>query len=160
MPSSHAQFVAYFSLSLSLFLLVRHNPSHASAHSQSTTTDALLYPTYRQSSFLERAFLSLVALSGAAAVAFSRIYLSYHTPKQVIVGVIAGTLFALAWFTVMSTLRQQGLIDWGLDTQLARLFRMRDLIVSEDLQDSGWGRWEARRSLAKRAQRPKRGKQG
>lgn len=158
MPSSHAQFVAYFSLSLTLFLLVRHKPSHATSHSQSTT-DTMLYPTYRQSSFLERAFLSLLALSGAAAVALSRVYLSYHTPKQVIVGIIAGVSFAVVWFTVMSTLRQQGWIEWGLDTQLARLVRLRDLIVSEDLQDSGWGRWEARRSLAKRAQKLKGGKQ-
>lgn len=159
MPSSHAQFVSFFSVSLTLFLLVRHKPSHVTPHSQNSTTDTLLYPSYRQSSFLERAFISLLALSGAAAVAWSRIYLSYHTPKQVIVGVVAGILFALVWFTVMSTLRQQGWIEWGLDTQLARLFRLRDLIVSEDLQDSGWGRWEARRSLAKRAQKLKGGKQ-
>lgn len=159
MPSSHAQFVAYFSLSLTFFLLVRHKPSDASPHLRNRTAEALLHPTYRQSSFSERAFLSLIAISGAAAVALSRIYLSYHTPKQVLVGVVAGTLFAVVWFSVMSALRAQGWIEWALDTQLGRLVRMRDLIVSEDLQDSGWARWEARRSLARSAQRSKTNKQ-
>ncbi|TKA61722.1 hypothetical protein B0A49_09999, partial [Cryomyces minteri] len=72
MPSSHAQFVFFFSVSLTLFLLLRHNPYalHAS-------------PTHIPTSFAERALLSLAALASAAAVAGSRIYLNYHTPKQV-----------------------------------------------------------------------------
>lgn len=36
------------------------------------------------------------------------------------------------------------------------MVRMRDLIVSEDLQDAGWGRWEARRKIVKQG---KKGKQ-
>ena len=149
MPSSHAQFVAFFSISLTLFLLVRHKPAKGS-YSSKNMNEELLYPTYRQSSFAERAFLSLIALSGAAAVAVSRIYLSYHTPKQVFVGISAGVSFAFVWFAITSTLRQQGWIEWGLDTWSARLVRLRDLIVTEDLQDAGWGRWHGRRALIKR----------
>ena len=36
-------------------------------------------------------------------------------------------------------------MDWGLDTYLARQLRVRDLVVEEDLVDSGWARWEERR---------------
>ena len=93
--------------------------------------------------------LSLLAIAGATAVASSRIYLSYHTPKQVLVGVSAGVMFALVWFAIGSWARRTGWIEWGLDTWAARLVRMRDLIVTEDLQDAGWGRWEARRRMMK-----------
>ncbi|KAK5088302.1 hypothetical protein LTR05_002519 [Lithohypha guttulata] len=167
MPSSHAQFVSFFAVSLTLFLLLRHQPStqhhHNSPPRSSTITgktstatnnfDPLIYPTYRQSSLLERLVLSLLAICGATAVAASRIYLSYHTPRQVLVGVIAGILFALLWFMGTSWLRTEGWVEWGLDTYLARLVRLRDLIVTEDLQDAGWGRWEARRRMMVKGKR-------
>nr|AEH41552.1 PAP2 domain-containing protein [Endocarpon pusillum] len=86
MPSSHSQFVAYFSVSLSLFLLMRYVPSPSTTHSPAT--------------FTERLLLSCVACLCAAAVAVSRLYLNYHTPKQVMVGCAAGALSAVAWFLV------------------------------------------------------------
>lgn len=131
MPSSHSQFVAFFSISLSLFLLLRHIPSPTTTHS----------PT----SFASRLMLSLVACLCAAAVAVSRIYLNYHTPKQVMVGAVAGAVFAIAWFLVISYLRRYYWVDWALDTRLAELLRFRDLVLTEDLVDAGWGRWEERR---------------
>jgi len=129
MPSSHAQFVAFFSLSLSLFLLLRHVPS----------------TSYSPSSFVERLLVSLVACLCAAAVAASRVYLNYHTPKQVLAGVAAGISSAVAWFVFTTYLRRWGWIDWALETWLSRKLRMRDLITAEDLIDAGWGRWESRR---------------
>ena len=130
MPSSHAQFVAFFSLSLSLFLLFRHKPAPSSTHT----------PT----SFLERLALSIVACLCAGAVATSRVYLNYHTPKQVLVGCVAGVSFAVCWFLLTTVLRRCGLVGWALDHAFARALRMRDLVVTEDLADAGWGRWEAR----------------
>jgi dolichyldiphosphatase len=82
---------------------------------------------------------------GAAAVATSRVYLSYHTPKQILVGITAGTIFAVVYFLFTASLRRFGWIDWALDTRLARMIRLRDLITTEDLQDAGWGRFEAQR---------------
>jgi dolichyldiphosphatase len=131
MPSSHAQFVAFFSISLTLFLLCRHTPGHPTSYSPST--------------FIERLLLSAVALLGAAAVAASRAYLSYHTPKQIWVGIAAGTVFAIVYFLFTTFLRRYGWIDWALDMRIARMLRFRDLITTEDLQDAGWGRYEARR---------------
>ena len=131
MPSSHAQFVAYFSVSLALFLLLRHVP-HPSA-------------THTPSSVLERMLLSAIATLCAAAVAASRIYLSYHTSKQVLVGCSAGAVSAVAWFCTTACLRRFGWIEWLLASRPARMLRVRDLVIGEDLVDAGWERWESRR---------------
>ncbi|KAF2744524.1 DOLPP1 protein [Sporormia fimetaria CBS 119925] len=137
MPSSHAQFVTFFSLTLSLFLLFRHTPHPTETHTPF--------------SLPQRALLSIAALAGAGAVACSRIYLNYHTPKQVLAGVAAGAVYAVFWFWVTSCLRRSGWVEWALETRLARLARVRDLVVQEDLVDSGWVRWEERRRRRKRA---------
>ncbi|KAI9822233.1 MAG: hypothetical protein M1832_003056 [Thelocarpon impressellum] len=128
MPSSHAQFVAYFSVSLTLFLLLRHQPHPTVSH--------------RPTPFGARVLLSLLALLSAAAVACSRVYLNYHTPRQVVVGSCAGAVFAIVWFAVTSVVRRWGLLGWALDTPVARLLRMRDLVVTEDLSEAGWLRWD------------------
>lgn len=134
MPSSHSQFVAFFSVSLALFLLVRHNPHAPGASS-----------THIPTSFIERLVLSLLVLGGAFTVAESRIYLNYHTPKQVLVGCIAGAVFAVFWFAFTTWLRHAGWLEWGLDFAIAKYFRMRDLVVNEDLVDAGWERWQYRK---------------
>jgi len=132
MPSSHAQFTAFFSLSLTLFLLVRHRPLPASS-------------SHTPFTILQRAALSVVALLSAAVVGWSRIYLNYHTPQQVIVGCGAGALSAVAWFVATEIARKTELVDWVLATSSARAMRMRDLVVQEDLVTPGWERWESRR---------------
>lgn len=138
MPSSHAQFVTFFSLSLTLFLLFRHTPHPTRTHTPTT--------------YMERLLLSILALCSAGVVAGSRIYLSYHTPKQVAVGCAAGAVFAVLWFIFTSILRQQGWIYWGLNTTIARMLRFRDLVVEEDLVDAGWARWDERRKLKSRVE--------
>ena len=137
MPSSHAQFVAFFSISLTFFLLFRHQTTH--------------HTSYRPSSVLERLSISVLACFCAGLVAASRHYLNYHTPKQIWVGVAAGAGFALAWFLLTTFLRQSGLVDWGLELDISRKLRFRDLILTEDLQDAGWGRWEDWRRLKRQA---------
>lgn len=131
MPSSHAQFVTFFSVTLTFFLLFRHEPHPTETHTPL--------------SFFQRFVLSVVALAAAGAVATSRIYLNYHTPKQVLVGCAAGAIFAVFWFGFTTYLRRSGWIEWALDTHTARLLRVRDLVIQEDLVDSGWARWEERR---------------
>jgi len=131
MPSSHAQFVAFFSVTLALFLLFRHIPHPTQTHTPIT--------------FIERALLALFSIFGAGAVAWSRIYLNYHTPQQVLVGCAAGAGFAGVWFVLTSYLRRAGWIDWALDMAPARALRFRDLVVQEDLVDAGWARWDSQR---------------
>ena len=135
MPSSHAQFVIFFSISLTLFLLFRHVPKRST-------------PSHTPLSMAARVGLSGVALGNAALVAWSRTYLNYHTPKQVLVGCLAGLVSAVLWFLVTAVARQIGLIAWALDQPATRLFRMRDLVVEEDLCQAGWEKWEGKRISA------------
>lgn len=131
MPSSHAQFITYFAVYLALFILFRHIPTSASSSPRCN--------------FLLRAALTFSLCIGAVAVSTSRIYLNYHTPRQVLAGCAAGLACAGAWFVVTGWLRSSEWIDWAMDLTLARLVRVRDLVVSEDLAEAGWQRWEARR---------------
>ncbi|KAH6684769.1 phosphatidic acid phosphatase type 2/haloperoxidase [Halenospora varia] len=135
MPSSHSQFVAFFSISLTLFLLFRHVPKKPT-------------PSHTPLSLPARIFLSGLALGNAGLVAWSRIYLNYHTPKQVIVGCTAGAISAIGWFIITTIVRQIGLLSWFLDQPFTRLFRMRDLVVEEDLCQSGWEKWEVKRAAS------------
>ncbi|RMZ79101.1 hypothetical protein DV738_g3478, partial [Chaetothyriales sp. CBS 135597] len=131
MPSSHSQFVAFFSVYLTLFLLLRHQTSLVTSKSPST--------------FIQRAGVSLLSLVCALSVAVSRVYLSYHTPRQVWVGLAAGAFCGVAWFVVTTYLREAGWLEWALEIPLARKLRFRDLLLTEDLQDAGWERFEQRR---------------
>ncbi|KAG5959857.1 hypothetical protein E4U58_004824 [Claviceps cyperi] len=135
MPSSHAQFVAFWSVSLALFLLLRHKPCATRKPHRA-----------RPWSLLERTVISLAAGGLAAATAWSRIYLNYHTPRQVFVGSAMGVLVAFAWYGVTSVVRQTGLLAMGLDSSLARAFRLRDLVVFEDMCQAGWEKWELARA--------------
>ncbi|ATZ58750.1 hypothetical protein BCIN_16g04450 [Botrytis cinerea B05.10] len=131
MPSSHSQFVAFFSLSLTLFLLFRHVPRKST-------------PSHTPLSIIARIGLSGLVLISAGLVAWSRIYLNYHTPKQVIVGCLAGAGSATLWFLFTTAVRKSGLLAWALDLPVTRLFRMRDLVVEEDLCQAGWEKWEVK----------------
>jgi len=133
MPSSHAQFVVFWSIALTLFLLVRHRPPPAVRNS------------HRPWSLAQRLLVSLGSQVVAAAVAWSRIYLGYHTPKQVLIGCLAGALSAIAWFCVTAVARDIGLISWLLELPIVQWFRIRDLVVEEDLCQAGWEKWEDRK---------------
>jgi dolichyldiphosphatase len=135
MPSSHAQFTTFFAITLALFLLARHTPSPTS--------------TAWSASYSNRMLLSTVAIVGAGMVSTARVYLRYHTPKQVLAGASAGITIALIWFSLTSLARNQGWIDSFLDWEIVRWTRLRDLITTEDVADAGWDRWEIRRSKRK-----------
>lgn len=127
MPSSHAQFVAFFSVYLTLFLLIRHSPHPSDTHKPTTYT--------------QRVILSVLSFLFAASVCASRVYLSYHTVNQVLVGCCVGMVTAIAWFTLATVTRQLGWIQWALDRREVTALRIRDLVVEEDLAESGWERW-------------------
>lgn len=127
MPSSHAQFVAFFCVYMTLFLLIRHSPHPSDTHTPTT--------------FNQRILLSLLSSLFAASVCLSRVYLSYHTPNQVLVGCTVGVVTAIIWFSVVSIARRTGWITWALDRRELTLLRVRDLVVEEDLAESGWERW-------------------
>ncbi|KAI1491065.1 PAP2 superfamily protein [Biscogniauxia mediterranea] len=146
MPSSHAQFVTYFAVSMTLFLLLRHRPPSPGVRRRNHTPMTML----------ERAVWSVACLLMAAAVAWSRIYLNYHTEKQVIVGSIAGAVSAVAWFIITSIVRQTGWLLWAIDTPPARWLRVRDLVVEEDPCQAGWEKWDDKMTALKAQQKKKK----
>ena len=152
MPSSHAQFAAYFAVSAALFLLVRHSPPPPPSsppgdrRARNSRNDH-----HTPMSRTERAAWSALALVLAAAVAWSRIYLKYHTPRQVAVGCVAGALSAVAWFAVTEVVRRSGWLAWAIDLPPARWLRIRDLAVDEDPCQAGWEKWVAKRNALRAA---------
>ncbi|KAK0512800.1 hypothetical protein JMJ35_004817 [Cladonia borealis] len=143
MPSSHAQFLAYFATSLSLFLLLLHHPPAQHYRSERPYS-------HKPLNLPQKISLSLLTFFLAAAVAASRVYLNYHTPTQVLVGCIAGGVSGLSWFVFTECLRRMGWLEWGLETWLGRMGRWRDLVVEEDLAEAGWRVWEERRDKRRR----------
>ncbi|KAL8672632.1 MAG: hypothetical protein Q9168_002908 [Polycauliona sp. 1 TL-2023] len=127
MPSSHAQFLAFFSIYLSLFLLFRHSPHPSATHTPTT--------------LIQRILLSISTIFFAATVCASRIYLQYHTVNQVLVGCFVGVSTAVAWFGVTTVARRRGWIEKVLERREVVILRVRDLVVEEDLAESGWERW-------------------
>ncbi|XP_077624490.1 dolichyldiphosphatase 1 isoform X1 [Crocuta crocuta] len=82
MPSSHSQFMWFFSVYSCLFLYLRmHQTNNA-----------------RFLDLLWRHVLSLGLVTAAFLVSYSRVYLLYHTWSQVLYGALAGSLMAVAWF--------------------------------------------------------------
>lgn len=174
MPSSHAQFVAFWAVAMALFLLVRHTPSWTDHGYGPRTTDGqgknnrqavdtraasarrtsswgqdwVMVESYahRPWSYAERAAAAAFVLGVAALVAWSRVYLGYHTVNQVLVGCLAGAVCAVAWYAATATARSAGLLAWALESPVARGLRVRDLVVSEDLCQAGWEKWEDRKS--------------
>lgn len=65
--------------------------------------------------------------------------------KQVLVGCGAGAFSAGGWFVLIMLIRKSGLVEWGLDSKGARMLRIRDLVIEEDLAEAGWERWDERR---------------
>lgn len=185
MPSSHAQFVAFWAVAMALFLLVRHTPSWTDhgyeprsaavdrgrgrgrggrgnsrqdeGGSSNSTRPArrtgswgqewVMVESYahRPWSYAERAAAAVFVLGVAALVAWSRVYLGYHTVNQVLVGCLAGSVCAVAWYATTAFLRSTGLLAWALDSPFARGLRVRDLVVSEDLCQAGWEKWEEKK---------------
>ncbi|CAJ2508087.1 Uu.00g092730.m01.CDS01 [Anthostomella pinea] len=132
MPSSHAQFVSYFAVSMALFLLLRHRPPSPGIRKRN----------HSPMTMLERIVWSVLGLAMAAAVASSRIYLKYHTEKQVLVGCAAGIVSAVGWFIITTIIRQTGWLAWAIETPVAKWLRVRDLVVEEDLCQAGWEKWD------------------
>ena len=103
----------------------------------------------------QRGVVSAGALLVAGLVAWSRVYLGYHTVRQVLAGCAAGAGCAAAWFAVTYVMRETGMLAWALELPVARWLRVRDLVVVEDLCQAGWEKWEVRRRAALETEREK-----
>lgn len=167
MPSSHAQFLSFWAVTIILFVWLRRKPGAARVkggrlrvnegkvvvngverdldntfHPETTLSDVYrLQLEYRS---LTNVFITLISLASMVVMGYSRVYLHYHTTKQVMAGTAAGSAFAIVWFTVTEAARRTGLVDWFLRYGIVRAARIRDLMCEEDLVEVGWQVWEER----------------
>lgn len=219
MPSSHAQFVAYFAVYVALFLVWRHSPSVRVVEDEGEGSgvvetqagvrkgqreegeggsrtrrrrkasvvingverplaapmgipDAItmngsmgsedgaspVYSLQLHHPRLTHTLLTLAVIALAIVVAGSRVYLHYHTTKQVLAGGAAGTGFAVFWFGVTEWLRRAGWVEWALEWGIVRSARVRDLVCEEDLVELGWQVWEDKKRRRRAARHLKGGR--
>ncbi|KAJ2808138.1 hypothetical protein H4R20_000993 [Coemansia guatemalensis] len=104
MPSSHSQFMGYFVLYMVVYL-ERHIATNV-VHKRVTQLGAFIL---------------------GISVAFSRVYLGYHTVWQVLAGAVVGVGFGVIWYLfVEQVLRPSGLLDLILATSFCRWLLIRD----------------------------------
>ncbi|KAK6196222.1 hypothetical protein SNE40_001487 [Patella caerulea] len=86
MPSSHAQFMWFFSMYITFFLYIR------------------VYKNYNWSDDLWKYIVSCSCFIIAGIVSYSRVYLAYHTVSQVLWGAVTGLILGALWFAVVQFL--------------------------------------------------------
>ncbi|KAF3920333.1 Dolichyldiphosphatase [Dactylellina cionopaga] len=132
MPSSHTQFMFFFATYISLWIALRNK----------------FIPKPHK-------FVLLVALFAlATGVATSRVYLQYHTVKQVLAGVAAGLVIGCGWFVTTYLMKNfAGGIVWNLllENEVSKMVYVKDECVDVDLQKRDWEGWWVARTLKKKA---------
>jgi dolichyldiphosphatase len=88
---------------------------------------------------------SFVVCIGAGLVSMSRVYLRYHTPRQVLIGVGIGAFLGLAWYITVMILRMTGWVDWILHVKVIEMLWFKDGDIGSlehDLQQE-WLEWRS-----------------
>ncbi|KAK9474014.1 uncharacterized protein V1510DRAFT_413365 [Dipodascopsis tothii] len=132
LPSAHSQFMAFYATYIILWMWLK----------------APHYTRLRR--FGRAAFL----LSLTAGVTLSRVYLYYHTAKQVLLGTAVGVAMGALWFVAVQIVRLTRLLDVILDTPLFRYFQVRDtaeyrLYLDDEYRRWQLGRWKPYKGRAK-----------
>ena len=105
----------------------------------------------RKTALVIRVLQSVVVLCGASLVCMSRIYLRYHTTRQVLAGAGTGGFLGLAWYITVIVLRSTGLVDWVLHWRVVEMLWFKDGDIGSlehDLYEE-WMEWRAQRSRDK-----------
>ena len=73
-----------------------------------------------------RCLESIIVICGTILVSMSRIYLRYHTPRQVLCGGAIGVVLGISWHLVVVILRYFGVVDWILELWFVQIFWFKD----------------------------------
>jgi dolichyldiphosphatase len=96
-------------------------------------------------SLLVRIAQAFGVITAGSMVCISRIYLRYHTPRQVLFGVAIGAILGVAWYVTVMILRMMGLVDWVLHLKAVELFWFKDGDIGSlehDLREE-WVEWRS-----------------
>lgn len=104
MPSAHSQFMGFFCMYTSLRYCLR----------------------WKGLTRRKRLLGIMVVTTLATCVCFSRVYLQYHTPGQVLVGFAVGLCTGSTYFLVVGLLRELKVIDWVLTWRIAQWLYVKD----------------------------------
>lgn len=126
MPSAHSQFMGFFTMYWSLKLVLQWRG---------------LTKTRKYVSVLSMAFTTML-------VAFSRMYLGYHTIAQVSVGVAFGGLLGSLYYLAVGVVRYMGLLRWILGWPICKRLWIKDSfnVNPSSLRDE-YEAWEKRCAL-------------
>lgn len=117
MPSSHSQFIAFWSTYCTLMYLWHYPPK------------AVFNLPFNIRKF-EKGLVKLLGCSGlvvsVSLVVASRLYFEYHNVNQVIVGLSLGSLLGSLWYLLVCVVRDIGLINWVLHWRIADILLMKD----------------------------------
>lgn len=103
MPSAHSQFMGFFAVYFVFTVWGRVPMTKGS-----------------------RLCTSAMLVGSALMVAFSRVYLMYHSLAQVVVGVLVGATLATAFYPLVNVLRDVGVVDWVLGWRVVRMWYVKD----------------------------------
>jgi dolichyldiphosphatase len=98
----------------------------------------------------------VIVILGASVITSSRIYLRYHTSRQVLIGVGIGAILGVLWYITVLILRVTGWVDWILHIRVVEMLWFKDGDIGSlehDLQEE-WMEWrklqdEARKNKKK-----------
>ncbi|TFY73163.1 hypothetical protein EWM64_g10848, partial [Hericium alpestre] len=146
-PSSHSQYMAYFATFLVLHLWFRHR---------------FVSTGYWIVDKLFQLLIHAALIGWAAVVAYSRFYLAYHSPAQVLWGVSIGVVFGVVFYLVaelIPTRRPQSVLGRArmllLTNPVSTWLRIRDgwLVWADGGVEEQWQAWRRAfdRNEAKRA---------
>ncbi|KAF9096818.1 Dolichyldiphosphatase 1 [Mortierella sp. AM989] len=121
MPSSHSQFMAYFSTYM-VILMFRRGIEPGAIIPQLVCAAVVIW---------------------SGLVVYSRVHLFYHTWQQVAAGTICGCAFALIYYQIVNRIvRPMGILEWIVDHPWAKLLHIKDTDAIPDLAKFEWEMWQ------------------
>ncbi|KYQ92480.1 dolichyldiphosphatase 1 [Tieghemostelium lacteum] len=112
MPSSHSQFMFFFAVLMTLFIL-----KHRIRIKNRLIQLALIIGLYVLALF----------------VAYSRVHLFYHTTKQVVFGSFTGIILGAFWFVVVENILRPYIFPFFINHPIGKFFYLRDSSDIENL---------------------------
>ncbi|KAJ2245490.1 hypothetical protein GGH97_002827 [Coemansia sp. RSA 475] len=103
MPSSHSQFMGFFAVYVLMYF-----------ESQITTN------------IVQKRCVQIGAIVLSVLVVVSRVYLGYHTLRQVLAGVGIGVVAGIAWYQFVELVRRTGILDYALRSGICHWLLIRD----------------------------------